>query len=78
MIATILQHPARRKMTAEIPLSTQKRRNSKNLGLVALVADDDDTWLRQWNWNAVSTQRLNDGCAMRRVNQAGKTILSIE
>jgi hypothetical protein len=62
-------------MTAEIPLSTQKRRNSRNLGLVALVDDEDYLWLRQWNWSAVSTQRLNGGYAMRRDNQSGKTIL---
>jgi hypothetical protein len=62
-------------MRAEIPLSAQKRRNSKNLGLVALVDDEDCTWLRQWNWSAVSPQRLNGGYAMRRDNQSGKTIL---
>jgi hypothetical protein len=62
-------------MTAEIPLSAQKRRNSKNLGLVALVDDEDYAWLCQWNWSAVSTHRLNGGYAMRRDNQSGKTIL---
>ena len=62
-------------MTAEILLSAQKRRNSKNLGLVAFVDDEDYTWLRQWNWSAVSTQRLNGGYAMRRDNSSGKTIL---
>jgi hypothetical protein len=56
-------------MPAEIPLSKQKRHNSKNLGLVALVDDEDYTWLCQWNWSAVSTQRLNGGYAMRRDNQ---------
>ena len=62
-------------MAKEIPLSTQKRRNSQNLGLVALVDDEDYDWLSQWNWSAVSTHRRNGGYAMRRDNVTGKTIL---
>jgi hypothetical protein len=62
-------------MTKQIPLSQQKRRNSQNLGLVALVNDEDYERLCQWNWSAVSTHRRNGGYAMRRDNQTGKTIL---
>ncbi len=62
-------------LTKPIPLSQQKRRNSRNVGLVALVDDEDYEWLSQWNWCAVSTQRQNGGYAMRRDNRSGKTIL---
>jgi hypothetical protein len=62
-------------MTKQIPLSQQKRRNSKNLGLVALVDDEDYDWLCQWKWTSVSTERRNGGYAMRLDNRAGKTIL---
>jgi hypothetical protein len=34
-----------RAMTKQIPLSQQRRRNSKNTGLVALVDDEDYEWL---------------------------------
>ena len=64
-------------MTKEIPLSKQRRSNgnSRNIGLVALVDDEDFEWISQWNWSAVSTQRRNGGYAMRRDNRSGKTIL---
>ncbi len=62
-------------MTKQIPLSQQKRRNSKNTGLIALVSDEDYETLCQWNWSAISTHRLNGGYAMRRDNHSGKTIL---
>ena len=62
-------------MAKQIPLSQQKRRNSRNRGLVALVSDEDYEWLSQWNWSAVSTQRRNGGYAMRTDNRSGKTIL---
>lgn len=60
-------------MTKQIPLSRQKRRNSKNAGLVALVDDEDFEWLSQWNWTAVSTHRKNGGYAVRVEN--GRMIL---
>jgi hypothetical protein len=56
----------------QIPLSKQKRRNSRNQGLHALVDDEDYEWLSQWNWCAVSTYRRNGGYAMRV--ERGKTI----
>ncbi len=62
-------------MTKEIQLSQQRRRNSRNVGLVTVVDDEDYEWLSQWNWSAVSTQRRNGGYAMRRDNRSGKTIL---
>ena len=62
-------------MARQIPLSQQKRRNSRNRGLVALVSDEDYERISQWNWSAVSTQRRNGGYAMRRDNRSGKTIL---
>ncbi len=55
-------------MTKQIPLSKQKRRNSKNTGLVALVSDEDYETLCPWNWSAISTQRLNGGYAVRIEN----------
>lgn len=56
-----------------IPLSKQKRRNSRNQGKFAIVDDEDDDWLSQWNWCAVSTHRRNGGYAMRV--EKGRTIL---
>ncbi len=60
-------------MTKQIPLSQQKRRNSRNAGLVALVDDEDYEWLRQWKWTAISTHRKNGGYAVRVEN--GRMIL---
>jgi hypothetical protein len=56
-------------MTKETALSKQKRSNSRNTGLVALVDDADYDWLSQWNWTAISTHRKNGGYAVRMENQ---------
>ena len=60
-------------MTKQIALSQQRRRNSRNAGLVALVDDEDYEWLSKWNWTAVSTHRKNGGYAVRVEN--GRMIL---
>jgi HNH endonuclease len=64
-------------MTKEILLSKQRRSNGnqRNVGLVALVDDEDYEFLSQWNWSAVSTHRRNSGYAMRLDNRTGKTFL---
>ena len=61
-------------MTKEIALSKQRRRNSRNLGRVAIVDDEDYEWVSKYNWSLTVPDRPGGGYAFRRDPKTGRMI----